>query len=133
MAPATKNRPVVHDDLDDYGVDDFGADPFAESGDENANNTRADSQSKTRKDIGISEEVAVSAKVRAPRVKLDENRLLSEKGITKLRRKAGELKFKGKGHEVSRGSSDQARIVSADKYAVVGYGTSSVDVPALAG
>lgn len=28
------------------------------------------------------------------------SRLLSEKGIPRLRRKAGDLKFKGKGHEV---------------------------------
>ncbi|KAK6214197.1 hypothetical protein LQW54_004623 [Pestalotiopsis sp. IQ-011] len=97
MAPGT----VVHDDLEDYGMDDFGGDPFAESGDDNAN--KADSQSKKRKDasgLGIDEAIAVSKKARVPRVKLDDKKLLSDKGIPKLRKKAGDLKFKGKGHEL---------------------------------
>jgi replication fork protection complex subunit Csm3/Swi3 len=97
MAPGT----VMNDDLDNYGVDDFGVDPFAVSSDENAD--KADSQTNKRKDVaglGIDEAVAVSKKARVPRVKLDDKKLLSDKGIPKLRRKAGDLKFKGKGHEV---------------------------------
>ncbi|KAK6088957.1 chromosome segregation in meiosis protein 3 [Seiridium cupressi] len=100
---------AVNDDLDNYGVDDFGVDPFAESGDENAN--KSDAQSKKRKDasgLGIDEAVAVSKKPRVPRVKLDDKKLLSDKGIPKLRRRAGDLKFKGKGHEFS----DTARLLS---------------------
>ncbi|KAI1502059.1 replication fork protection component Swi3-domain-containing protein [Biscogniauxia marginata] len=99
-------RPA-NNDIDNYDVDD---DPFAESGAEEAQN-RNNSQSKKRKDatgLGIDEEVAVTKKPRVPRVKLDEARLLSEKGIPRLRRKAGDLKFKGKGHEFS----DAARLLS---------------------
>ncbi|KAI0886317.1 Swi3-domain-containing protein [Annulohypoxylon maeteangense] len=107
MAPRADSvaaRPK-NNDIDNYDVDD---DPFAESGNEApANNA----QSKKRKDttgLGIDEAVAVGKKARAPIVKLDEGRLLSEKGIPRLRRKARELKFKGKGHEFS----DTARLLS---------------------
>lgn len=102
----------MNDDLDNYGVDDFGVDPFADSGDENGN--KADSQSKKRKDasgLGIDEAVAVSKKVRIPRVKLDDKKLLSEKGIPKLRRKAGDLKLKGKGHEVRASRHSTSHLV----------------------
>ncbi|KAI1391865.1 Swi3-domain-containing protein [Hypoxylon trugodes] len=98
------NRPV-NTDIDNYDVDD---DPFASSGDEAPKN---DTQSKKRKDqsgLGIDEAVAVQKKARVPMVKLDEGRLLSEKGIPRLRRKARDLKFKGKGHEFS----DAARLLS---------------------
>jgi replication fork protection complex subunit Csm3/Swi3 len=94
MAATIANRPAVSA-LDDFGID-ISFDPFADSGGE-------DKESKKRKNgtgLGIEEEVAVAKKQRIPNVKLDENRLLSDKGIPKLRRKAGELKFKGKGHEV---------------------------------
>ncbi|KAI1379261.1 Swi3-domain-containing protein [Hypoxylon crocopeplum] len=91
--------------IDNYDVDD---DPFADSGHEAPNNV---TQSKKRKDatgLGIDEAVAVQKKARVPIVKLDEGRLLSEKGIPRLRRKARDLKFKGKGHEFS----DAARLLS---------------------
>ncbi|KAI0448549.1 replication fork protection component Swi3-domain-containing protein [Xylaria acuta] len=95
--------------LDNYDVDD---DPFADSGDDAAQKGgSADAQSKKRKDatgLGIDEAVSVSKKPRVPRVKLDETRLLSENGIPKLRSKAKNLKFKGKGHEFS----DTARLLS---------------------
>ncbi|KAJ8105579.1 hypothetical protein ONZ43_g7374 [Nemania bipapillata] len=98
-------------DIDNYDVDDDD-DPFAESGDEAAkNNASADTQSKKRKDasgLGIDEAVSVSKKPRVPRVKLDDNRLLSDNGIPKLRTKARGLNFKGKGHEFS----DTARLLS---------------------
>jgi len=52
--------------------------------------------------LGIDEEVKVQRK-RAPIPKLDEDRLLSPAGISKLRRITKErLRFKGKGHEVRR-------------------------------
>ncbi|KAI1212008.1 Swi3-domain-containing protein [Annulohypoxylon truncatum] len=107
MAPRADSaaaRPI-NNDIDNYDVDD---DPFAESGNEAPKN---DAQSKKRKDttgLGIDEAVAVQKKARAPIVKLDESRLLSEKGIPRLRRKARDLKFKGKGHEFS----DAARLLS---------------------
>ncbi|KAF2687447.1 hypothetical protein K458DRAFT_415704 [Lentithecium fluviatile CBS 122367] len=50
--------------------------------------------------LGIDEEIKI-VKKRQPIPKLDENRLLSEPGIPKLRKISKErLKFKGKGHEV---------------------------------
>ena len=50
--------------------------------------------------LGIDEEVKVR-KPRPPVAKLDETRLLSEKGIPRLRRISKDrLRFKGKGHEV---------------------------------
>lgn len=50
--------------------------------------------------LGIDEEIKV-VKKRVPIPKLDDNRLLSDPGIPKLRRISKErLKFKGKGHEV---------------------------------
>ncbi|KAI1818661.1 Swi3-domain-containing protein [Poronia punctata] len=100
-------RPLA--DINDYDIDD---DPFASSGDEAPKKTGApETQSKKRKDasgLGIDEEVSVAKKARVPRVKLDEARLLSENGIPKLRKKASNLKFKGKGHEFS----DAARLLS---------------------
>lgn len=46
-------------------------------------------------------EIDVAKKKRQPIPKLDENRILSDPGIPKLRRISKErLKFKGKGHEV---------------------------------
>ncbi|MCJ1355296.1 MAG: chromosome segregation in meiosis- protein [Icmadophila ericetorum] len=58
--------------------------------------------------LGIKGEVKV-AKKRAPVAKLDEDRLLSQAGIPKLRRITKErLKFKGKGHEFS----DVARMLN---------------------
>ncbi|KAL1864657.1 hypothetical protein VTK73DRAFT_5741 [Phialemonium thermophilum] len=73
--------------------------------------SKADAGKSGRKDdggLGIDEEVEVKKRVREPRVKLDESRLLSEKGIPELRKRAKRLKFKGKGHEFS----DAARLLS---------------------
>ena len=119
-ASEPQKAPATNNDIDDYDVDD---DPFADSAPEDP--PQKEAPSKKRKDasgLGIDEEVAVAKKVRAPAVKLDEtryvfqmlshvyvyirtksfgSRLLSEKGIPRLRRKARDLKFKGKGHEVS--------------------------------
>ncbi|KAI1825858.1 Swi3-domain-containing protein [Xylaria intraflava] len=98
--------PKPLNDIDDYDLDDV-VQPFAEPEGEAAQ----EEQSKKRKDangLGIDEAVSVSKKPRVPRVKLDEEKLLSENGIPKLRRKARNLHFKGKGHEFS----DTARLLS---------------------
>lgn len=99
-------------DLFDYDVDDN--DPFGANYE-----TPAVKQRQADKDaaLGIDEQVEVTRKPRAPRVKLDEDRysycidvaflctyssgrLCSKNGIPKLRSKAKGLKFRGKGHEV---------------------------------
>jgi replication fork protection complex subunit Csm3/Swi3 len=51
--------------------------------------------------LGLDDEIDLQPKSRAPRVKLDEVRLLQPAGIPELQRRAGRLKFKGKGHEYS--------------------------------
>ncbi|EEP77731.1 predicted protein [Uncinocarpus reesii 1704] len=59
-------------------------------------------------DLGIDEEIKITKK-RAPAVKLDENRLLSQAGIPKLRKSADtKLRLKGKHHEFS----DVARLLN---------------------
>ncbi|KAI3400785.1 hypothetical protein diail_1994 [Diaporthe ilicicola] len=92
--PAASN----FDDLDNYFLDgDVDDDPFASPKPEDS------SKSNKRKEpgdgLGLDEEVSVAKKARVPRVKLDQNRLLSEKGIPALRKRAGKLRLKGKGHE----------------------------------
>ncbi|POS85676.1 hypothetical protein EPUL_001959 [Erysiphe pulchra] len=52
-------------------------------------------------DLGIDDEIELTRKQRAPRVKLDEKLLLSPAGIPKLQSKAKSFKFKGKGYEFS--------------------------------
>ncbi|PHH68135.1 hypothetical protein CDD82_810 [Ophiocordyceps australis] len=64
--------------------------------------------SPTASNLGIDEEIAVKKRVRAPAVKLDEQRLLSAAGIPRLRSQAHKLKIKGKGYEFS----DAARLLS---------------------
>lgn len=96
-------RPVL-DELENYFLDgDLEDDPFGSPNANEARNKRQDSEG-----LGIDEAVSVQKRAREPRVKLDETRLLSENGITKLRRRAGGLKLKGKGHEFS----DAARLLS---------------------
>lgn len=52
--------------------------------------------------LGIDEEIVITKK-RIPAPKLDDQRLRSDAGIPRLRRISKErLRFKGKGHEVSR-------------------------------
>ncbi|RFU25970.1 hypothetical protein B7463_g10362, partial [Scytalidium lignicola] len=98
-----------YDDFDDifnYDIDDARAtDPKSV---DNANASKQNSKKQKAADgLGIDEEVEITRKPRAPRVKLDENRLLSSAGIPRLRNKAKHLKFKGKGHEYS----DAARLL----------------------
>ncbi|VBB73838.1 Putative chromosome segregation in meiosis protein 3 [Podospora comata] len=72
---------------------------------------KTDASSKKRKGtdvLGLETEVD-KKKARVPRVKLDDARLLSDKGIPWLRKNAqSRLKLKGKGHEFS----DAARMLS---------------------
>lgn len=94
--PAASN----FDDLDNYFMDgDLDDDPFASPKPEDS------SKSNKRKEpgdgLGIDEEVSVAKKARVPRVKLDQERLTSQKGIPALKKRSGKLRLKGKGHEVS--------------------------------
>ncbi|KAF7560051.1 hypothetical protein G7046_g4110 [Stylonectria norvegica] len=92
-----------HDDLDNYDVNaDLSDDPFASPPPESTKKRKVDSG------LGIDEEVSVQKRVRVPNVKLDEERLLGPAGIPKLRKRARNLKIKGKGHEFS----DASRLLS---------------------
>lgn len=56
-------------------------------------------------DLGVDEEIVI-AKKRQPAPKLDDQRLLSDPGIPRLRKISKDrLRFKGKGHEVCAGES----------------------------
>ncbi|KAH7136660.1 replication fork protection component Swi3-domain-containing protein [Dactylonectria estremocensis] len=93
-----------HDDLDNYDADNFSDDPFGSPPPATASKKRKEPES----GLGIDKEVSVQKRARAPNVKLDEERLLSENGIPKLRARARDLKIKGKGHEFS----DAGRLLS---------------------
>ncbi|KAF8858766.1 Swi3-domain-containing protein [Acephala macrosclerotiorum] len=96
------------DDLFNYGIDDED-DPFADNYVSSKAKERQKKADDERAKQAVDAEVEITRKPRAPRVKLDENRLLSANGIPKLRNKAKHhLKFKGKGHEYS----DAARLLS---------------------
>ncbi|KAH6855373.1 chromosome segregation in meiosis protein 3 [Chaetomium sp. MPI-CAGE-AT-0009] len=101
----TANRGKPGNFVDDY-LADWDDDPFRSPSPEPAKN---DKDAEKKKDVlGIDKELDLKKKPRAPRVKLDETRLLSDKGIPKLRKMAPRLKLKGKGHEFS----DAARLLS---------------------
>ncbi|KAH6628785.1 chromosome segregation in meiosis protein 3 [Chaetomium tenue] len=103
----TANRGNTGNFVDDY-LADWDDDPFRSVSPEPAKNDK-DGEGEKKKDIlGIDKELDLKKKPRAPRVKLDETRLLSDKGIPKLRKMAPRLKLKGKGHEFS----DAARLLS---------------------
>lgn len=87
-----------HDDIDNYNIGDLSDDPFASPP---PSKKQKPSPSKPSTGLGIDEEISVAKRVRAPTVKLDEDRLLSARGIPKLRSRAQKLKLKGKGHEWS--------------------------------
>ncbi|PBP26654.1 DSHCT domain-containing protein [Diplocarpon rosae] len=94
------------DDLFNYDANmDDPDDPFSENyvGTKDKQRLKeTEAKSKGADGLGIDDAVEVTRKPRAPRVKLDENRLLSSNGIPKLRNRAKHhLKFKGKGHEYS--------------------------------
>ncbi|KAK3950527.1 replication fork protection component Swi3-domain-containing protein [Pseudoneurospora amorphoporcata] len=84
-------------------------DPFRSPSPDAADKNKANSKKRKEPDtLGIDKEIDVTKKARVPRVKLDDARLLSDKGIPKLRKTAPKLKLKGKGHEFS----DAARLLS---------------------
>ncbi|KAK5656612.1 hypothetical protein OQA88_4592 [Cercophora sp. LCS_1] len=105
-APAADANTFVDDYLEGWD-DDLFKSPSPEPGDKTK---KKDDKAEKRKvdALGIDEEIEVGKKPRVPRVKLDETRLLSEKGIPKLRKVAPKLKLKGKGHEFG----DAARLLS---------------------
>ncbi|CEL02443.1 hypothetical protein ASPCAL03613 [Aspergillus calidoustus] len=108
--PAAASRPVDFvDDLFDY---DVGLDGILQEISTNTSTANAPKQTAPPDNsgvvLGLDDEVKV-AKKRQPVPKLDENRLLTQAGIPKLRRSAKRnLKFKGKGHEFS----DLARLLN---------------------
>ncbi|KAG5943390.1 hypothetical protein E4U59_000434 [Claviceps monticola] len=93
-----------HDDLENYGIDPFD-DPFATPSPPSSPKKRKELASQG---LGIDQEVSVPKRAREPTVKLDESRLLGPAGLPKLRKRARDLNFKGKGHEFS----DAARLLS---------------------
>ncbi|KAI9769949.1 MAG: chromosome segregation in meiosis- protein [Geoglossum simile] len=124
-SPEPESRPRIaastaqpaRDDLDDLFDYDPGIDSIFQDVDTNMDAPTATAkggQSTSRKGkstttaLGIDEEVQITRKKRI-NVKLDENRLLSQSGIPKLRRITKQrLHFKGKGHEYT----DTARMLS---------------------
>jgi replication fork protection complex subunit Csm3/Swi3 len=127
-------RPSASADFDDYLLEgDLSDNPFR-SPSPGAAATSTNKRKEPASGLGIEEEVEVKKRATVPRVKLDEarfvfpfphhvelvfpklqtnrttndERLLSEAGIPKLRRRAAALRLKGKGHEWS----DAARLLS---------------------
>jgi len=90
----------VEDYLAGWDSDPFASDPEPRNKNPGSKNNANEKKRKGADVLGIDEEIDLKKKPRAPRVKLDEGRLLSEKGIPKLRKMAPRLKLKGKGHEV---------------------------------
>ncbi|KAI9373992.1 replication fork protection component Swi3-domain-containing protein [Aspergillus egyptiacus] len=108
-APDTAGSPNYVDDLFDY---DVGLDGILQEINTNSTSSNGPKQSAPLDNsgvvLGLDEEVKVTKK-RQPVAKLDENRLLSQSGIPKLRRSVKKnLRFKGKGHEFS----DLARLLN---------------------
>ncbi|GKT51289.1 chromosome segregation in meiosis protein 3 [Colletotrichum spaethianum] len=107
-APVMSSRTAPqYDDLDNYNVEDLD-DPFQSPPPPEAKDSSSTNKRKKAEALGLDEEVEIAKRVRVPRVKLDEALLLSENGIPKLRKRAANLKFKGKGHEFF----DAARLLS---------------------
>ncbi|KAK0726035.1 replication fork protection component Swi3-domain-containing protein [Lasiosphaeris hirsuta] len=93
------------DILSDY-LADWDDDPFR-SPSPKPGSKKNDKKRKEPDTLGIDEQIDITKKARAPRVKLDDARLLSEKGIPKLRKMATRIRLKGKGHE-----ADASRLLS---------------------
>ena len=99
---STSQRPRAEaaNSFDDYMPDDIAGFAGSLTDEELAvGNARVSKESATA-GLGIDKEVEVKKRAREPRVKLDEARLLSDRGIPALRKRARVLKIKGKGHEV---------------------------------
>ncbi|CAK7226366.1 Antiviral helicase ski2 [Sporothrix curviconia] len=116
MASTSVQRPPQQaaESFGDYIPDDFDLDGlFSEDKETGAGANAASAKSQQKRadgtaGLGIDEEVSAKKRAREPRVKLDESRLLSAKGIPALRKQARVLKLKGKGHEFS----DASRLLS---------------------
>ncbi|KJR83310.1 replication fork protection complex subunit Csm3/Swi3 [Sporothrix schenckii 1099-18] len=108
MASPSVQRPPQRtaETYGDYIPDDFSDFGGLISDDEQSGKAAGTQQTKSNgtAGLGIDEEVSVKKRAREPRVKLDESRLLSSKGIPALRKQARVLKLKGKGHEFSNAS-----------------------------
>ncbi|SZF01661.1 unnamed protein product [Blumeria hordei] len=95
-------------DLDDlFNYDTDGDDPFRndyKSASTKEREKATERNSEIKDGLGIDEEIQLTRKPRAPRIKLDENLLLSAAGIPKLRSTAKNIQFRGKGHEYSDAS-----------------------------
>ncbi|KAK3372184.1 replication fork protection component Swi3-domain-containing protein [Podospora didyma] len=99
----------VNDYLADWDDDDPFRSPSPEPGKKAAADKNKNPKKRKEPDtLGIDKQIDLTKKARAPAVKLDETRLLSDKGIPKLRKMAPKLIMKGKGHEFS----DAARLLS---------------------
>lgn len=99
MAPDAAAATSKLDELDNFFLDGDFEDPFASpKGDKNDISNK---RKEPGDGLGIDEEVSIAKKARVPRIKLDQDRLMSQKGVPALRRRAKDLKLKGKGHEVS--------------------------------
>ncbi|KAL2136539.1 hypothetical protein VTI74DRAFT_3084 [Chaetomium olivicolor] len=105
--PATRGKPSSNF-VDDYLADWEDDDPFRSPSPPLANKNGANDKENKKDTLGIDKELDLKKRPRAPRVKLDETRLLSDKGIPKLRKMAPKIKFKGKGHEFD----DARRLLS---------------------
>ncbi|CAO1598576.1 chromosome segregation in meiosis-related protein [Xanthoria calcicola] len=103
VGPSTAPEPVAEemDDIFDYTVDQDVFRDVDVNMDAPSERQAAHLKPKDGRDVlGLDEEVKVTRK-RQPVARLDEERLLSQAGIPKLRRIAKErFHFKGKGHEV---------------------------------
>ncbi|KAK7516694.1 replication fork protection component Swi3-domain-containing protein [Phyllosticta citriasiana] len=113
-SPAAPQPPRQRDDLDDLLGNDsemqdvFDAVENSSARDERPSATNQQRSSRPGIDINIDEEITI-AKKRTPIPKLDQERLLSQAGIPKLRRiSKDKLRFRGKGHEFS----DVARLLN---------------------
>lgn len=101
-------RPTTNkDELDELFNYDAGLnDPFSNnyqpvSTQQEREDSRNTSSIHRNEDLGIDDEIDLIRKQRAPRVKLDEELLLSSEGIPKLQSKAKRFQVKGKGQEFS--------------------------------
>ncbi|KAK1758130.1 replication fork protection component Swi3-domain-containing protein, partial [Echria macrotheca] len=110
MPSATANEDTnafVDNYLEGWDDDDPFRSPSPDAG-KNTNGNEKNPKKRKGDALGIDQEIEDVKKARVPRVKLDDKKLLSEKGIPKLRQMAPRLKLKGKGHEFS----DAARLLS---------------------
>jgi replication fork protection complex subunit Csm3/Swi3 len=100
VSPHARNIPT-DDELDDILNGIVEGRDIATTNDTHTQSDYATKGSGTGGDgLGIDEEIIITKK-RIPIPKLDDNRLLSDPGIPRLRKISKErLRFKGKGHEV---------------------------------